>query len=313
MKKVVFNQFGETNVLEIVEASMPMPKENEVLIKVKAVSINPIDWKIRKGEMKLMSGSKFPKGIGIDFAGVVEKIGNGVSNFKVGDDIFGAFDGMKGGALSEYVSIDSKSIWHKPDSINYLQAASIPVVGSAAYMALVEIAKITEGTEVLINGATGGVGMFAIQIAKQKGAKVTSVSNTGGVQYALKWGADDALDYSKTDIKNSKKLYDVVFDLSGKLSFAEAQKIMKPSSIYINPVPKPIDIITTFFTNLFASQKNKVLLSKPTYQAVSKLIQAVNQGLLIEVGKTFRFEQVKEAYDYAEKGGYLGKVVIEIE
>ncbi len=311
MKEVVYEKFGGIDVLQTVEVPKPSIHSNQVLVKIKAVSINPMDWKIRKGEMKLMSGSKFPKRIGVDFAGIVEEIGKDVTNFKKGDEVFGAVNGMKEGALGEFVAIASISLSLKPSNFSFSQAASITITGVGAYQAMVDIASVNSNSQVLINGATGGVGMFAIQIAKQRGATVTAVSNTEGIEYAKKWGADVAYDYTKTNVLATGKKYDVIFDLSGKLSFSKAKQILKKKAIYINPAPTPALIIGSTIKNLFVSQKNKMLLSAPNQKTIEALLEAINKGLIIEVSKTFPFSQFKEAYQYAEKGGFIGKITIE--
>lgn len=312
MKTVVYNQFGGTDVLQLTETEAPKAGNEEALIRIKAVSINPIDWKVRRGEMKLMSGSKFPKQVGADFAGVIEAVGPDVTEFSVGDEVFGAVDVMKHGVLAELAAVPVKSIWHKPTQLTFAQAASIPVVGAAAYTALVDIAHVSTGSEVLLNGASGGVGMYAIQIARQQGARVTAVVGREGVRFARQWGADEVIDYNQQDVRKLSKQFDVVFDLAGKLPFEEAKPIMKDHAYFINPVPSPVSIISTAVTNLVANKKNKMLLSSPSPASMNYLTKAVANGLQIEVSKTFPMSEVVAAYDYAEKGGYIGKVVIEL-
>ena len=161
MKAIVYKQFGSTDVLQLVEEPKPTVKADQVLIKVKAFSINPMDWKIRKGEMKLMSGSKFPKKTGTDFSGIVEETGSGVSHLKKGDAIFGVVNNlMKEGVSAEYITLTASLVWKKPTDISFSQAASIPVVGTAALTALQKMGDIQSSTSILVNGATGGFGMF---------------------------------------------------------------------------------------------------------------------------------------------------------
>lgn len=312
MKKVVFNRFGGVDEFQIINAETPSIKGSEVLVNVKAASLNPLDWKIRKGEMKLMTGSKFPKAVGIDFSGIVVRVGAEVSGFKADDEVFGAVNGMKGGALAEYVVVSPKSLWHKPPQISFSQAASIPVVGAAAYWAVEKIGKLKRGDDLLINGATGGFGMFAIQIAKQKGVNVTAVTGTEGVPFAEKWGSDEVLDYRKQKVSEIDKRFDAVLELSSKMTFREAKNLMKPQSLFINPSPKPLEIVASFFLNLFSGKKHKPLLSQPDEASMKYLIAAVNKGVDIEINRTFPLEQFKEAYKFAEKGGYVGKVTIEM-
>ena len=312
MKAIAYAAFGGIEVLKTVEVSIPLIKPNQVMVKVKAVSINPIDWKIRKGEMKLMSGSHFPKNIGIDFSGIVEEVGNEVTHYKKGDEIFGLVNAMKEGALLEYLAINEDKIWHKPKELSFSQSSSIPVVGAAAVLAVEKIGNINSTTEILINGATGGFGMFLLQLLKRQGGAITAVSNTIGIEFAKKWGADYIIDYTKQNVLDLGKEYDVVVDLSSKMSYENAKKIMKEHSSFINPTPKPIEMITSPILDAFVGKKHIVLLSNPSAKNIPLLLNAIKNGLQIEVSKTFGFDQVIDAYQYAEKGGYIGKVVIEL-
>jgi len=313
MKAIAYQKFGNTDVLQTVEVSKPSLLSNQVLVKVKTVSINPMDWKIRKGEMKLMSGSKFPKNTGVDFAGIIEEAGSAVTNFKKGDEVFGVVkDMMKEGALAEYVAVPSSLIWKKPSLISFAQAASIPVVGFGAATVFEKMGNITAQTKILVNGATGGFGMFLLQLLKQKGANVTAVANTNAIEFAKKWGATSVLDYTKENVLSQNNTYDIVIDLSGKMGYANARQIMKRKALFLNPTPKPIEIPTSLFKNLFTGKKHIVILSAPSVNNMKLLLKAINAGLQIEVNKVFPFTQTKEAYQYAERGGYVGKVIVEI-
>jgi NADPH:quinone reductase-like Zn-dependent oxidoreductase len=255
MKAIAYQKFGNIDVLQTVEEPTPSIQSNQVLVKVKAVSINPMDWKIRKGEMKLMSGSKFPKHIGADFAGIIEEVGAAVTNFKKGDEVFGVVKNiMKEGALAEYVAIPSTFVWKKPAHISFAQAASIPVVGAAAVTALQKMGNINTQSEILVNGATGGFGMFLLQLLKQKGANITAVSSPSEIPLAKEWGADSVIDYTTKNVLSQKAAYDIVVDLSGKMGYANAKQIMKPKALFINPTPKPIEIPVSLFKNLFTAK-----------------------------------------------------------
>ena len=219
---------------------------------------------------------------------------------------------MKEGALAEYVAITSISVWKKPAHLSFTQAASIPVVGAAAITTLQKMGTINSQTEILVNGATGGFGMFLLQLLKQKGAKITAVAGTSGITSAKKWGADSVINYTTENVLAQKARYDIVVDLSGKMGYANAKQIMKPKAMFINPIPKPIEIPLSLFNNLFTGKKHVVMLSNPSAQNIELLLKAINDGLQIEVSKVFPFSQTKEAYQYAEKGGYIGKVAVEI-
>lgn len=313
MKAIAYKKFGTVAVLQTVEQEKPAIKSDQVLIKVKAFSINPMDWKIRKGEMTLMSGSKFPKNIGADFAGIIEEIGPDVKGFKKGDEVFGVVKNMmKEGVSSEYVAVTSALVWKKPSNISFAQAASITVVGTAAVTALQKMGTINAQTNILVNGATGGFGMFLLQLLKNKGASVTAVTGTKSIEFAKKWGADSVIDYTKEDVLSQKSAFDIVIDLSGKMGYKNARQIMKSKAIFLNPTPKPIEIPLSFFKNLFTAQKHIVILSSPSTKYTTVLLNALQNGLEIEVNKVFPFSQYREAYEYAERGGYIGKVVVEI-
>ena len=183
MKKVIYNKYGSLDTLQLKDVPKPAVTHKTIVVKVKAVSINPLDWKVVSGGMKPMSGFTFPKGIGIDFSGVVEEVGPDNHKFKIGEEVFGLLDVFKGGALAEYILVNESNIAHKPSSLSFEQAATLPVTGSAAFQIL-NLVNLQPGHEVLINGATGGVGMFLTQFAKQQGAIVTSVVGTAGVDIA---------------------------------------------------------------------------------------------------------------------------------
>ncbi|MDO1449721.1 NAD(P)-dependent alcohol dehydrogenase [Rhodocytophaga aerolata] len=313
MKAIVYQKFGNIDVLQTLEQPKPTIQSDQVLIKVKAFSINPMDWKIRKGEMTLMSGSKFPKHTGTDFAGIVEDIGSSVVGFKKGDEVFGVVKNMmKEGVSAEYVAVPSSLVWKKPSTISFPQAASIPVVGTAALTALQKMGTITSQTSILVNGATGGFGMFLLQLLKQRGAHVTAVTSTAGAAIAKKWGANSIIDYTKENVLSQKATYDIVIDLSGKMGYQKARQLMNAKALFLNPTPKPIEIPLALFKNLFTAKKHIVILSSPSTTYTDVLLGAVKNGLQIEVSKVFPFDQYKEAYQYAQQGGYIGKVAIEL-
>lgn len=313
MKTIAYKAFGNTSVLQTTEEPIPSIQPDQVLIKVSAVSINPLDWKIRKGEMKLMSGSRFPKHTGTDFSGTIAETGSSVSGFKKGDEVFGVVkNNMKEGALAEYVAVPASLIWKKPAQITLDQAAAIPTAGAAAVTALRKMGKIGSSTRVLVNGATGGFGMFLLQLLKAKGANVTAVTSTAGTEYAKEWGADAVIDYRNENPLTLGARYDIVIDLSGKLGYQNAKQLLNAKGIYLDPVPRPIDIITTPIKNLFRSRKHITLITAPSQENIGTLLQAVENGLQIHVSKVFSFSQTQAAYAYAEKGGYIGKIAIDL-
>ncbi|WP_074493291.1 NAD(P)-dependent alcohol dehydrogenase [Mucilaginibacter polytrichastri] len=313
MKKIIYSKFGGPEVLQITEVPIPAVQETNILIKVKAVSINPLDWKIRNGEMKLMSGSKFPKGIGIDFSGIVEDTGTAATQYKKGDEVFGILDVFKGEALAEYILASENEIAIKPSNISFEQAAAMPVVGSAALQIFKTLVKVEKGNEILINGASGGIGMFATQIAKMSGAIVTTVVGGSGIQAVKDWGADFIVNYSNEDVLKGDKQYDVVIDLSAKMPFSKAKQVMKRSSTYIHTAPGPKEIISSFFINMFSSKKYKLLMLKPAPEYLAELTGYAASGIAIIVSKVYPFHLFEKAYTEVPNGKFIGKAVITID
>jgi NADPH:quinone reductase-like Zn-dependent oxidoreductase len=310
MKKVIYKQFGNENVLEIIDAAVPVPEKDQLLIHVKAVSINPLDWKVYGGEMKLMSGSKFPKTIGIDFSGIVESIGSNITRFKTGDAVIGLVDVFKGGALADYVLVKATDLAPKPANISFEQAAALPVTGLSALQIIDELANIRKGQDILINGATGGIGIYAIQIAKKRGARVTAVAGTQGTVLAKTWGADEVIDYTKQDIRKIDQRFDTVIDLSTKLSFAAAKKLLKKNATFVTTLPSPLVLLQSVFNNLFSGKKLKVLILKPTSEKLHTLSALAKQDLKIVLDKTYAFNEIRHAYQEASKGKIVGKSVV---
>ncbi|MFD0764409.1 NADP-dependent oxidoreductase [Mucilaginibacter lutimaris] len=313
MKAVVYHQFGNTNVLQMVEQPKPGIRPDQILIQVKAFSINPMDWKIRKGEMTLMSGSKFPKRTGTDLSGIIAGIGAEVRGLKVGDEVFGVVQNiMKEGVSAEYITLPASLVWKKPKNLSFAQAAAIPVAGTAAVTALEKMGNIGTQTKILINGATGSFGMFLLQLLRPKGADVTAVTGSKGTTYAKDWGAATVIDYTAENVLTSKETYDIVIDLSGKMGYQKAKPIMNPKAVFLNATPKPIEIPGSLLNNLFTGKKHQVILSAPSTKYTNMLLDAINSGLEIEIHKVFPFSEYQQAYEYAERGGYVGKIVVEI-
>ncbi|WP_080054193.1 NAD(P)-dependent alcohol dehydrogenase [Spirosoma aerolatum] len=310
MKKVIYNQFGDESILELVEQTVPEINKDQLLIRVKAVSINPLDWKVYGGEMKLMSGSKFPKSVGIDFSGIVEQAGSAATRFKTGDAVIGLLDVFKGGALADYIVVKETDIAAKPTNISFEQAAALPVTGLSALQIVDQLAAISPGQDVLINGATGGVGVFAVQIAKKRGATVTAVVSTKGVAEAAKWGADTVIDYTKQPISSLPNQYDAVIDLSTKLSFADAKRLLKPKAFFVSTLPSPLTLVYSFVNNLFSGKKMKILILKPTVEGFRKLVELAENGLQIVLDKTYSISNVRQGYQESRRGKSIGKSVI---
>jgi NADPH:quinone reductase-like Zn-dependent oxidoreductase len=249
--------------------------------------------------MKLMSGRTFPKSVGIDFSGIVEQ-GNG--KFRKGDEVFGIASLFKGGALAEYVAVKTLDITHKPGAMTFEEAASLPVAGAAALQIFDKLLKIQPGMQVLINGAGGGIGPLAIQLAKKAGAIVTAVVGPAAVDLVTKLGSDVVVNYQQENVLTSGKTFDAVIELSGKMTYKQAKVILKKKGVYVNTSPGPKEMIGS----LFSGGRYKLLLLKPSPTYLENLALS---GLQVFISKRYELADYRKAYDEMKKGGVAGKAV----
>ncbi|NTX39687.1 MULTISPECIES: NAD(P)-dependent alcohol dehydrogenase [unclassified Myxococcus] len=313
MKTVTYERFGGPDVLTLSDVAPPAPRAGHLVVRVRAVSINPLDGKIRRGDARLLSGTRFPKTPGLDFAGVVEQVGEGVSGFRVGDDVFGGMGSFKAGYLSEHISVPARVVAKVPRSLDAVQAAAVAVVGLAARTAVRAVARIKEGDHVLLNGASGGLGPYALQLARRAGAHVTAVSGTDGVALAHELGADTVIDYQRDSILASGKTFDAVLDLSARLPFSEARALLEPHGVYVDFEPGPWKLASAAVQNPFRAQKHRFVITQSTTAALEELGRHFDAGELTP-GPTqvFELSDHRRAFEVAEKRGLVGKVVIRL-
>lgn len=318
MKAIIHQKYGIPDLLELREVERPEPKANEVLVKVLAASVNKADWHLIQGKplpVRLMAGLIKPKYqiLGADVAGVVERVGSGVTQFRPGDEVFGDLSGGGFGGFAEYVCTDEKYLAKKPSNLSFEETAALPMASITALQGLRDKGNIGEGQEVLINGASGGVGGFAIQIAKSFGATITAVCSTQKVEQAQKQGADAVIDYKQQDFTTAKKQYDLIFDVVANHSIAALSRVLKKGGHYVTSafsmgamISGPWKAITEGkkLTNLLASANQADL------QYISKL--AENGKLSPIIQKTFTLDDVPDALWTMGRGGVAGKLVITV-
>lgn len=309
MKQIIYNRYGSFNDLEMVERPAPAPAAQQVLVDVRAVAINPLDWKILEGQMKLMTGSKFPRGIGIEFSGTVSQVGGSVARLKVGDEVFGMLEAFKGGALAEQLVVKPEQIHKKPANLSFVQAAALSISGTSALQILDELSPIEAGSEILINGAAGGIGTVLTQIAKRRGAVVTSVVSRRGIDLAKQLQSDFVVDYSSTRLKELAQRFDVIVDLSDKFAFADAKALMKPSAIYVNTLPDPKAMAAGAINNLVSARKRKILVMKHSQEKLATLAEYASDWMEVVVGTTAPWSAFKSTYADVKAKGTLGKAV----
>lgn len=325
MKAIVYRNFGSPDVLECLDIEKPTPADGEVLIKVRAASVNPLDWKMMKGGpfiLRLLLGLGKPKmkRPGVDVAGEVEAVGKNVTQLKPGDKVFGTCTG----AFAEYAVSKSASglksaLVIKPDNLTYEQAASAPVAALTALQGLRDKARIQPGDKVLVNGAAGGGGTFAVQIAKSFGAIVTGVCSTRNVDMVRSIGADQVIDYTQQDFTKSGQCYDIVLDCVGNHAFSEWTRVLNPKGIFVGVGAPPdvplsrllVGLIGALVRSMFVSQKIAIFIARVNQQdltAVSELMAAGKVTPVID--KRYRLSEAREAFQYMETGHARGKVTI---
>jgi NADPH:quinone reductase-like Zn-dependent oxidoreductase len=322
MKAIVFTEYGPPDVLQLKEVEKPTPKEDEVLVKVHAASVNARDWHLMRADpflVRLMTGLLKPKNkmFGSDVAGRVEAVGRNVKQFQPGDEVFGDIGQYGNGAFAEYVSVPEDALALKPASMTFEEAAAVPAAALAALQALRDTGQIQPGQKVLINGASGGVGTFAVQISKSFGAEVTGVCSTRNLDMARSLGADQVIDYTQEDFTQNGQHYDLIIDNVGNPSVYK--RFYKRSL-----TPKGICVIVagTFFLQLFlgpwmsmtGSNKIVTYLTIPNQKDLVFIKELLEAGEVAPViDRRYPLSEVAEAIRYLEEGHARGKVVITVE
>jgi NADPH:quinone reductase-like Zn-dependent oxidoreductase len=323
MKAVVYTDYGGPEVLRQLEIEKPTAADNEILVKVHAASVNPVDWHLMRGTpylMRLASGLRKPKSIrmGVDYSGTVEAVGCSVTQFKVGDAVFGG----SSGTLAEYLAVSAEgSLVRKPENLTFEQAAAVNVAGRTALQALRHKGQVQRGQRVLINGASGGVGTFAVQLAKAFGAEVTGVQSTRNLEMVRTIGADHVIDYTKEDFTTSGDRYDAIVDNVGNRSLSEVRRLLKPKGKYVligggGPADRtwigPLGrIVQMLVISPWVSEDIGFFLSstnRQDLQVVADLMQAGKVTPVID--RRYPLREAAEAIRYLESGRARGKVVV---
>ena len=315
----------DPDVLKVEDVEKPVPNDNQLLVKVRAAAVNPLDLTIR-GTLLLrpLSGLRKPKDtrLGVDYAGTVEAVGKNVTNFKPGDEVFGG----KTGAFAEYICVlADRAVVLKPANMTFEQAASVPVAAITALQGLRDKGKIQAGQKVLINGASGGVGTFAVQIAKSFGTEVTGVCSTRNVDLVRSIGADHVIDYTKEDFTKSDQRYDLIFDLVGNHSFSERRRVLTPNGICVMAgiggagwrdgiLGRLAGELNGYLRSRFTSQKFIAYIAQFNKADMSILADLMQSGKMTPViDRTYKFSEVSRALWYLQEGHARGKVVINLE
>ena len=320
MKAIVYRKYGSPEVLKCEEMKEPTAGADEVLIKVHAASVNPLDWHFMRGMpyvVRLMTGLRKPKmtQLGVDVAGRVEAVGRNVTQFKGGDEVFGSCRG----AFAEYACASERALIAKPDNVTFEQAASVPIAAYTALQGLRGKGQIQPGQKVLINGAAGGVGTFAVQIAKAFRADVTGVCSTRNLDMVRSIGADRVIDYTRQNFTQSGERYDLIFDLVGNHSLSACRRALNPKGMYVGGggtsdrwmIGPLIRLTTARVLSQFVSQKLVTVLARSNRNDLIIMCDLMKTGKVKPViDKRYRLSEVPEAIRYLEQGHAQGKVII---
>ncbi len=305
--------YGSSNVLEIVEMPRPQLQPDEVLVSVHSAGINPKDIFIRKGRFRWFTGKQFPMLTGFDFAGKVAETGAAVKKIRVNDEVYGMLDGWKGGTCAEYIAVNPKRFTRKPEALSFEEAAALPLVSLTALQALRDKAGIQAGQHVCINGASGGVGSVAVQIAKIYGACVTAVSHERNHDFLHELGADNCIDYRYTDITHSGQRFDIFFDVFGNQRFKAVKPILKDRGVWVSTVVQPHVLISVAMTGFLTRKKAKLVVVKSDSGDLDRIRDWVEAKQLKPViHKIYPLDKIRDAHAQLETKHTRGKVIIHI-
>jgi NADPH:quinone reductase-like Zn-dependent oxidoreductase len=326
MKAIVYHVYGSPDVLRCEEIEKPTPGDNEVLIKVRAASVNPLDWHFVRGIpyfLRMIAGLRKPKNarLGVDVSGQVEAVGSNVTQFKPGDEVFGTCPG----AFAEYACSQQNKLALKPPRLTFEQAAAVPVAAITALQGLRDKGRIQSEQRVLVVGAAGGVGTFAVQIARSFGAEVTGVCSTRNLEMVRSIGADHVIDYTKSDFTRSEQRYDIILDNVGNRTFGDCRRVMTAKGILVSNgggslsendgslIGPLTGSIPALVSSPFMNQKFVTLMASITSHELSVLRDLIDAGKVTPViDRSFSLTEVPEAIRYLEKGHARGKVVIAV-
>jgi NADPH:quinone reductase-like Zn-dependent oxidoreductase len=307
MRRIQYRHYGGPEELRLEACGQSVPGQDEIRVCVKAASANPMDWKIRSGMMKMMTGSHFPRGVGTDFAGIVEAVGPAVTRFKVGDAVFGAMGMKDTGSFAETIVTPEKTAALKPDALSFEQAATLPIAGGTAWAALVTKAQLKAGQTIFINGCLGGVGSAAVQIARMIGADISGSCSADRFDEARALGVTTVVDYRHFEPEQFRERFDVVFDTAGALSTGQCSTMVKNRGVALH-----INLNGRKMFKILLSRRNRIVFGDTTPGVLTKLGEAAVQGqLTLAIGETVSLDEAIAAITNLEKTGLpKGKLVI---
>ncbi len=312
MRAILIDRYGGPEVLRAAVVPRPVPTRGQVLVRTRFIGVNPKDVIVRKGKFQIATGKKFPIIVGHDIAGDVVEAAVG-ADLGVGDRVYGMINDFAGRAYAEYAAVDCKQLAKAPTSVDLRVAAAVPLASQTALQALRDDAQLKTGQQVLINGASGGVGVFAVQIAKILGAHVTAVCSHRNLDLVSELGADEVIDYTKRELLDMNERFDAIFDVFGNYSFEKLKHLLTPHGTYVHTIPSARifkDVARTFVRR----QRAKLVIVKSRRSQLDWMRQQIDAGALrVVVDRSFRLDEVAEAHRYMETKRARGKVVLAVD
>ncbi|MGB5697166.1 MAG: NAD(P)-dependent alcohol dehydrogenase [Polyangiales bacterium] len=311
MRAVVIDRYGGPEVLRPTTVPRPVPTRGQVLVRTRFIGVNPKDVIVRKGKFKVATGNKFPLLVGHDIAGEVVEAGIG-ADLAEGELVYGMINDFAGRAYAEYAAVNCQELAKAPSSIELRIAAAVPLAAQTALQALRDDARLEPGQKVLINGASGGVGVFAVQIAKILGAHVTAICSYRNLELAHELGADRVIDYTKTELVELTDRFDAIFDVFGNYRFDKLAHLLTPRGIYVHTIPSA-RIIKDIARTFFRRKRAKLVFVRSRRSQLDWIRQQIDAGRLrVVVDRSFSLEDAAEAHRYIETKRARGKVVLEV-
>lgn len=314
MQAVVYERFGDESMLSLREIPEPGIAAGQVQVKVRVASLNPVDFKLRSGILRLIGRPKRPAITGKDFAGEITAVGMDVRGYALGQRVFGSVDPMGGeGSCAQLVSVSTDLIAAIPDSVSDEVAACLPVASGTALQTLVDIVHLRQGQSVLITGASGAVGASAVQLARSIGARVTGVCGTANVAYVRSIGADHVIDYKVARWQDNDAHFDVIFDAAASTTFSGAKARLGPDGIYVNTMPRPALFLQAFFARLSSGQRCVPFLLKTNSELLERLASlAAGKVIVPHIGEVVGLDQVAAAQRRMQEGKVHGKICVRV-
>lgn len=308
MKSVRIHEYGGRETLRYEESPMPQISDHEVLIKVIAAAVNPVDWKIREGYLKEMIPYQFPLILGWDLSGIVEKVGEEVTGFTPGDAVYSRPELSRNGAYAEYIAVSEAELARKPETVSFTEAASIPLAGITAWEAVINRGQIAEGQSILIHAAAGGVGSLGVQLAKWRGAHVYATCSQRNLALVKSLGADEVVDYEKTRFQDVIRDVDVVFDTIGGQVQEASWSVLKPHGMLVSIVQPPSEERANQL-----NARSEFVFIQPSSEILGELSQLIDNGTIRPVvGAEFSLKDVARAHELSESGRARGKIVLHV-